>query len=148
VTFRGDAGLNGRRPSTLSPVRLGGVLAGVALAVVGFTQLSAPRGEQELSAAPPTTVAPQLTTTTTGPGTTVRGRAGGTTTAPGPVLTAPPRGGATAGTTAKPAADEWSIRRIVTTVGSFVLGLALLGFVYGRIRSASPPRPPLAPTSD
>ena len=129
-------------------MRLGGVLAGVVLAVVGVAQVGATGDEHELPAAPPTTVAPQLTTTTTGPGTTARGRAGGTTTVPGPVLTAPPRGGATAGTTAKPADEEWSIRRIATTVGSFVLGLALLGFVYGRIRSASPRRPPLAPTSD
>ncbi len=130
-------------------MRLGGVLAGVVLAVVGFAQVGAATDEQGNAAAPPTTVAPQLTTTTTGPGTTVPGTAGGgTTTVPGPVLTAPPRGGATAGTTAKPGDEEWSIRRIATTVGSFVLGLALLGFVYGRIRSAAPRRPPLAPTSD
>jgi hypothetical protein len=126
-------------------MRLGGLLAGVALAVVGFAHVGAAGDEQGLPAVPPTTVVPRLTTTTTGPGTTV----GGTTTVPGPVLTAPPRGGATAGTTAKPADEEWSIRRIATTVGSFVLGLALLGFVYGRIRSTTPRRPPpLAPTSD
>ena len=129
-------------------MRLGGVLAGVVLAFVAFTQVGAANDEQGQSAAPPTTAVPRLTTTTTGPGTTVRGTAGGTTTVPGPVLTAPPRGGATAGTTAKPGDEEWSIRRIATTVGSFVLGLALLGFVYGRIRSAAPRRPPLAPTSD
>ena len=129
-------------------MRFGGVLAGVVLLVVGFAQVSATGDQHGLTAAPPTTVAPQLTTTTTGPGTTVPGTAGGTTTVPGPVLTAPPRGGATAGTTAKPADEEWSIRRIATTVGTFVLGLALLGFVYGRIRSAAPRRPPLAPTSD
>jgi hypothetical protein len=129
-------------------MRLGGVLAGVVLAFVAFAQVGAANDEQGHSAAPPTTVAPQLTTTTTGPGTTVPGRAGGTTTVPGPVLTAPPRGGAMAGTTAKPGDEEWSIRRIATTVGSVVLGLALLGFVYGRIRSAAPRRPPLAPTSD
>jgi hypothetical protein len=131
-------------------MRLGGVLAGVVLAVVGFAYVGAAGDEQGLPAVPPTTVAPRLTTTTTRPGTTVPGTAGGTTTTvPGPVLTAPPRGGATAGTTAKPADDEWSIRRIATTVGSFVLGLALLGFVYGRIRSTSRRRPPpLAPTSD
>jgi hypothetical protein len=129
-------------------MRLGGLLAGVVLAVVGFAHVGAAGDERGHPAAPPTTVAPQLTTTTTGPGTTVPRTAGGTTTVPGPVLTAPPRGGATAGTTAKPGDEEWSIRRIATTVGSFVLGLALLGFVYGRIRSASPRRPPLAPTSD
>jgi hypothetical protein len=130
-------------------MRLGGVLAGVVLAVVGFAHVGGSGDEQRMPAVPPTTVAPRLTTTTTGPGTTVPGSAPGTTTVRGPVLTAPPRGGATAGTTAKPADEEWSIRRIATTVGSFVLGLALLGFVYGRIRSASPRRPPpLAPTSD
>jgi hypothetical protein len=130
-------------------MRLGGVLAGVVLAVVGFAHIGATGDEPGLPAVPPTTVVPRLTTTTTGPGTTVRGTVGGTTTVPGPVLTAPPRGGATAGTTAKPADEDWSIRRIATTVGSFVLGLALLGFVYGRIRSTSPRRPPpLAPTSD
>src|SRR5262245_26407027 len=130
-------------------MRLGGVLAGVVLAVVAFAHVGASGDEQGMPAVTPTTVAPRLTTTTTGPGTTVPGTAPGTTIPPGPVLTAPPRGGATAGTTAKPADEEWPIRRIATTVGSFVLGLALLGFVYGRIRSTSPRRPPpLAPTSD
>jgi hypothetical protein len=130
-------------------MRLEGVLAGVVLAVVGFAHVGGSGHEQGIPAVPPTTVAPRLTTTTTGPGTTVPGSAPGTTTVRGPVLTAPPRGGATAGTTAKPADEDWSIRRIATTVGSFVLGLALLGFVYGRIRSTSPRRPPpLAPTSD
>jgi hypothetical protein len=70
-----------------------------------------------------------------------------TTTVPGPVFTAPPRGGAAPGTTAKPADEGWPFRRIGTIVGLIVAGLALLGFVYGRIRSTAP-RPPLAPTAD
>jgi hypothetical protein len=115
------------------------VLAGLVLVVLGVTQAGAAGGEPAPAPATPTTVAPLLTTTTTGPG---------ATTVPGPVLTAPPRGGAAAGTTAKPGEETWSIRRIVTTVGAFVVGLALLGFVYGRIRSTTPRRPPLAPTSD
>jgi hypothetical protein len=120
-------------------MRLGGVLAGLVLVVLGVTQAGASGGEPALAPATPTTLAPTLTTTTTVPG---------ATTVPGPVLTAPRRGGATAGTTAKPADEDWSVRRIVTTIGSFVVGLALLGFVYGRIRSTTPRRPPLAPTSD
>jgi hypothetical protein len=122
-------------------MRLGGVLAGLVLVILGITHVGA-AGSSSAPAAP-TTVVPHLTTTTT-----VAGQKGPGPAAPAPVLTAPPRGGATAGTTAKPADDEWPIRQIVTTVGAFVLGLALLGFVYGRIRSTSPRRPPLAPTSD
>jgi hypothetical protein len=117
-------------------MRLGGVLAGVALVVLGLLQAGTVGGEPAFEQATPTTIA----STTTRPG--------ATTTFPREVVTAPPRGGAEAGTTAKPGDEDWSIRRIATTVGVTVAGLALLGFVYGRIRSTSPRRPPLAPMSD
>ena len=121
--------------------RLGILFAGVVL-LFAISPASA-----VLGAGPGEPVAP----------TTVPGTSAPTTTAEtpptivGPVLTAPARGGAPAGTTAKPADDEWSIRQIATTVGIIVAALAVIGFVYGRIRSATPRRPDtasLARTSD
>lgn len=124
--------------------RLGVLLAAAAVAVViAASQVGAGHG-RAVTPATPTTVAPILTApTTVAP--TVPGQT--TTTVPGPVFTAPPRGGAAPGTTAKPADEGWPFRRIGTVVGLIVAGLALLGFVYGRIRSTTP-RPPLAPTAD
>jgi hypothetical protein len=123
---------------------MGVLLAGAALAVViGASRVGAGH-DPGVEPSAPTTVAPILTAPTTTPS-TVPGAT--TTTVPGPVFTAPPRGGAAPGTTAKPADEGWPFRRIGTIVGLLVLGLALLGFVYGRIRSHSP-RPPLAPTTD
>jgi hypothetical protein len=124
--------------------RLGVLLAASALAVViAASQVGAGQG-QGVEPSAPTTIVPILTApTTVAP--TLPGET--TTTVPGPVFTAPPRGGAAPGTTAKPAEEGWPFRRIGTVVGLIVAGLALLGFVYGRIRSTSP-RPPLAPTAD
>jgi hypothetical protein len=125
---------------------MGVLLAGAALAVViAASQAGAGAGDRPgVEPAAPTTLPPVLTApTTVAP--TVPGET--TTTVPGPVFTAPPRGGAAPGTTAKPAEEGWPFRRIGTIVGLIVAGLALLGFVYGRIRSTAP-RPPLAPTAD
>jgi hypothetical protein len=110
---------------------------GVLLLVVGAAAAG------RAGAAPPP-AAPTTVPTTTAVATTVAGSPAFS----GPVVTAPLRGGAPTGTTAKPADELWSIRQIVTTVGSFVLGLALLGFVYGRIRSTAPRRNQLARTPE
>jgi hypothetical protein len=123
---------------------MGVLLAGTALAVVIAASQAGAGGGPGVEPSAPTTLPPVLSAPTT-VASTLPGET--TTTVPGPVFTAPPRGGATAGTTAKPADEGWPFRQIGTTVGLIVIGLALLGFVYGRIRSTSP-RPPLAPTAD
>jgi heme A synthase len=121
--------------------RLGILVAGIVVVLAaGAASAGGAAGPAEPVA--PTTVAP-----TTVPATT----AATTTTTPaivGPVLTAPPRGGAPAGTTAKPADEEWTLRQVGTTVGIIVAALALIGFVYGRIRSTTPRSTVLARTSD
>lgn len=123
---------------------MGVLLAGAALAVVIAASQAGAGGDPGVEPAAPTTLPLVLTAPTT-VASTLPGQT--TTTVPGPVFTAPPRGGAAPGTTAKPADEGWPFRRIGTTVGLIVAGLALLGFVYGRIRS-TPPRPPLAPSAD
>jgi hypothetical protein len=124
--------------------RLGVLLAGAALAVVIAASQAGAGGGPGVERSAPTTLPPVLSAPTT-VASTLPGET--TTTVPGPVFTAPPRGGAAPGTTAKPAEEGWPFRRIGTIVGLIVAGLALLGFVYGRIRSTAP-RPPLAPTAD
>jgi hypothetical protein len=124
--------------------RLGVLLAGAALAVVIAASQAGAGSGAGVAPSSPSTLPPVLTAPTT-VASTLPGET--TTTVPGPVFTAPPRGGAAPGTTAKPADEGWPFRRIGTIVGLIVAGLALLGFVYGRIRSTSP-RPPLAPTAD
>jgi hypothetical protein len=119
--------------------RLGILFAGVVL-LLGIGAASA-RG----AAGPAEPVAPTTVPTTTTPTTTT------TPLIVGPVLTAPPRGGAPAGTTAKPADDEWTLRQVLTTVGIIVAALAVIGFIYGRILSTTPRRTEsasLARTSD
>jgi hypothetical protein len=117
--------------------RVGILIAGVAVLVV-LGAASFGRVSSAIPAAPttvpPTTAAP----TTTAPGPTI----------PGPVVTAPLRGGAPAGSTAKPSDEEWTLRQVLTTVGVIVGSLAVLGFVYGRIRSMTPRSPGLAPMAD
>jgi hypothetical protein len=82
---------------------------------------------------PTTTIAPDVTTTTTAAGIPT------TTTAPVAVR----RGGAEAGSIAKPEDEPWSARRLVTTTALCVVALASAGYAYGRIRSAPPRHPDL-----
>jgi hypothetical protein len=117
--------------------RLGIPIAGVAVLLALGTASAA--GESGAVPAAPTTVpVTTVAPTTSAPGPTI----------PGPVVTTPARGGAPAGTTAKPADDEWTLRQVLTTVGIIVGSLAVIGFVYGRIRSMTPRRPGLAPMAD
>lgn len=121
--------------------RLGILVAGVAVLVALGAAIAGRAGSAGVAtgAAAPTSVpATTAAPTTTAPGPTI----------PGPVVTAPLRGGAPAGTTAKPADEEWTLRQILTTVGIIVGALAVTGFVYGRIRSMTPRRSQLAPMSD
>ena len=114
--------------------RLGILFAGVVLllGILGYGATSAGGLEGPAEPAAPTTV-PATTTPATTTATT-------TPLIVGPVITAPPRGGAPAGTTTKPADDEWTLRQVGTTVGIIVAALAVIGFVYGRIRSTTPRR--------
>lgn len=124
--------------------RLGVLFAGVVLLLLlGILGIGATSATGATGPAEP--VAPTTVPATTTPATTTA------TTTPlivGPVVTAPPRGGAPAGTTTKPADDEWTLRQVGTTVGIIVAALAVMGFVYGRIRSTTPRRTTLARTSD
>ncbi len=54
------------------------------------------------------------------------------------------RGGASAGSIAKPGVGGWSVQQMVTTTAIGVAGLAVIGFVYGRVRSSPPRHPDLA----
>ncbi|MET0143847.1 MAG: hypothetical protein ABW328_03550 [Ilumatobacteraceae bacterium] len=55
------------------------------------------------------------------------------------------RGGSAAGSVAKPNDAGWSVQQLATTTAIGVAVLAVLGFVYGRVRSAPPRHPDLAP---
>ena len=63
-----------------------------------------------------------------------------------PATVAPPagsRGGADAGSVVKPKHETWTVERIVVTTGLVVVGLAAIGYVYGRLRSMPPKHPDL-----
>jgi hypothetical protein len=55
------------------------------------------------------------------------------------------RGDATDGSVAKPQGETWSARRIATMTGLAVVALAAAGYAYGKLRSAPPRHPDLAP---
>ena len=110
-------------------------LVAAALAVVVLGALGArpdpPVGAR--GATPTTTVAAGPTTTST----TVA--APTTTTAPIAVR----RGGAEAGSIAKPEDEQWSVRSLMTTTAVCVIALAGAGYAYGKIRSVPPRHPDL-----
>ena len=63
-----------------------------------------------------------------------------------PATVAPPagsRGGADAGSVVKPKHETWTVERIVVTTALVVVGLAAIGYVYGRLRSMPPKHPDL-----
>ena len=63
-----------------------------------------------------------------------------------PTTVAPPagsRGGADAGSVVKPKHETWTVERIVVTTALVVVGLAAIGYVYGRLRSMPPKHPDL-----
>ena len=73
--------------------------------------------------------------------TTVAGAAAPTTVA---ATTTVPRGGATAGSVAKPeAAEGWSIQRLVTLTALGIVALAAAGYAFGKFRSTPPIHPDL-----
>ena len=106
-----------------------------AAALVVLTALGArPVTTADASAATPTTtIAPGGATTTTVAAVPT------TTTAPIAVR----RGGAEAGSIAKPEDEQWSVRQMVTTTALGIIALAASGYAYGRIRSAPPRHPDL-----
>ncbi len=64
------------------------------------------------------------------------------------VATPPPagsRGGATEGSVVKPSDETWSPRRIATLTALAIVALAAAGYAYGKLRSAPPRHPDLAP---
>ena len=61
-----------------------------------------------------------------------------------PAATTVPRGGAAAGSVAKPEpAEGWSIQRLVTLTALGIVALAAVGYAVGRIRSTPPVHPDL-----
>ena len=111
------------------------VILAAALTVVVLGALGRPDAPDAGATTPPTTTTVAATTTT------AAGAVPTTTTAPIPVR----RGGAEAGSIAKPEDEAWTVRRMITTTAVCVLALAAIGFVYGRIRSSPPRHPDLAP---
>jgi hypothetical protein len=116
--------------------------AAVIVAAVGLSTTTAgaslpPPDESTTTAA----VAP-TTTAEVAPATTAA--ASSATTAP-----AAQRGSAGTVDITKDEDEAWSVRRIATTVGIAVVVLAVLGYVYGRVRSHHrPASSALATTSD
>ena len=112
--------------------------AGLALAVASVVAA----GSGSVTGAPTTTV-PTTTTVAAAPAstTTVAGAAAPTTVV---ATTTVPRGGATAGSVAKPeAAEGWSIQRLVTLTALGVVALAAAGYAFGKFRSTPPIHPDL-----
>ena len=122
-------------------VVIAAAMAAVALGMLG--ERPAPRAD---AVAPTTTIAPTVTTTTIAPAatTTTAGAVTTTTTAAIPIR----RGGAEAGSIAKPEDEAWSVRQMVTTTAVCIAALAAAGFIYGRIRSAPPRHPDLVHEPD
>jgi hypothetical protein len=115
--------------------------AGLALAVAAVLGAA---GGGTVSGAPTTTV-PATTTTVAGDpaatSTTVAAAAPSTTVV---ATTTVPRGGATAGSVAKPEpAEGWSIQRLVTLTALGIVALAAAGYIFGRFRSTPPIHPDL-----
>jgi hypothetical protein len=72
-----------------------------------------------------------------------------TSEAPAPAV--PPagaRGNALQGATAKPRHETWTARRLATITAFAIVVLASSGYAYGRLRSAPPRHPDLAPSPD
>jgi hypothetical protein len=115
---------------------------GLTIAVLG--SLDDHAGAEPLGAAPPTTVAPTPTSTPgvvatsvpTSPTTTVA------------TITGVRRGGAAAGSVAKPADEPWDIRQMIVTTALGVIALSVVGYGYGRVRSTPPRHPDLVRTPD
>ena len=112
---------------------------GLSIAVLG--SISDGVGAEPLAATPPTAVgaAPPETTPPSIAATTVPVDPA-TTVA---TVTAVRRGGAAAGSVAKPEDEQWNVRRMVTTTALCVLALSVAGYGYGRIRSTPPRHPDL-----
>ena len=122
-------------------VVISAAMAAVVLGVLG--ERPAPRADATV--APTTTIAPAAASTTIDPAaTTTTAAVTTTTTAAIPIR----RGGAEAGSIAKPEDEAWSVRRMVTTAAVCIAALAAAGFIYGRIRSAPPRHPDLVHEPD
>ena len=110
------------------------VSAGISLATFG--------GAATASATTPPTPPPAP------PAATATTIVGGVAAAPTTAAVAPPagtRGGAVDGSVAKPQSETWSPRRIATMTALVVIALAATGYAYGKLRSAPPRHPDLAP---
>ena len=120
------------------------VIVAAALAVVVLGALGArPVATVGARGVTPTTTtvpaAPSTTTTTVAVPTTTTVAVPTTSTAPIAVR----RGGAEAGSIAKPEREQWSVREMATTALLCVVALAAAGYAYGRIRSVPPRHPDL-----
>ena len=113
----------------------GAVVLGAAAWVMWATVLA---GAPGAAAAPPSTPPPPTTVVADAPPTTVAADTGAGPATPVPTI---PRAGSAIGGLDKRPPTPWSIRRIATTVGLTVAGLAVLGHLYGRLRSIGPRRP-------
>jgi len=112
---------------------------GLSIAVLG--SISEGAGAEASGAAPPTSVATAPPGTT--PPSSVVAASPGSTPTTVATITAVRRGGAAAGSVAKPEDEQWSVRRMITTTALCVLALAVAGYGYGRIRSTPPRHPDL-----
>ena len=124
-------------------VVIAAAMAAVVLGMLG--ERPAPRADATV--APTTTIAPAAASTTIDPAattTTASAVTTTTTTAAIPIR----RGGAEAGSIAKPEDEAWSVRRMVTTTAVCIAALAAAGFIYGRVRSAPPRHPDLVHEPD
>ena len=116
--------------------RLSVWLVGVLLGIGGITAGGLTVHAEDAGGPPPSIVpAPTVEPPTTVPAArSTTPPAAGVPAATTPV---PERAGSGVADVAKGEEEDWTVRRIVTTVALVVVGLAASGFVYGRVRSMS-----------
>ena len=135
-------------PSAPMPRVRAAVILATGLSIAALGSMAHDAGAEPLGATPPTSVAAPPTTPPPSvvPTTVPADPAVPATTVA--TITAVRRGGAAAGSIAKPEDEQWSLRRMVTTTGLCVLALAVLGYGYGRVRSTPPRHPDLVRSPD
>ena len=116
------------------------VILATGLSIAALGSMSGGAGAEPLGVTPPPSV---VTPPTTPPASAAPSTVPGAPATTVATITAVRRGGAAAGSIAKPEDEQWSVRRMVTATALCVLALSVLGYGYGRVRSTPPRHPDL-----